>query len=79
MRALEQGTALFTAACIFIAILVGIQLWLLSAAMDAMLCGEYRVLSPAAIASALLALASGGILLYAMNVDHKIRAGRRRG
>lgn len=69
MRALEQRTALFTAACALIAILVGVQLWLISATVDAMLEGEKGVLVPAAAASGILALASGGILLYVLSFD----------
>ena len=47
----EQGSTLFSAVLFLIAMLVVIQLWLVAAALDALLGGETGVLMPAAIAS----------------------------
>ncbi len=75
MRSSEQGTTLFSAACAFIMIVVGLQLWLVSASVEALLSGELDVLGPAAAASVILALASGGILLHALDLDRRRRKG----
>ncbi len=68
-----QGITLFTAICALIATLVIIQLWLLAAALDALLGGHTAVLLPAAVASLVLFLVNGAILLHALTFDHRIR------
>ena len=69
----RQGLPLFTAICALVATLVVIQLWLLSAAIDAMLGGHAAVLAPAAAASIILFLVNGGLLLHAFNFDRRVR------
>ena len=71
----SQGITLFTAIWALIATLVIIQLWLLAAALDALLGGHTAVLLPAAVASLVLFLVNGAILLHALNFDHRIRDG----
>jgi membrane associated rhomboid family serine protease len=69
----RQGITLFTAVCVFIAILVVIQLWLVAAALDAVLGGETGVAWPAAIASIVLCVVNAGLLRHALDFDRRLR------
>ena len=69
----RQGLPLFTAICLLVGTLVVIQLWLLAAAIDALLSGHANVLVPAAAASVVIFLVNGGLLLHARNFDHRVR------
>ncbi|HET9886234.1 MAG TPA: DUF6755 family protein [bacterium] len=68
----RQGLALFTTICLLVGILVVIQLWLLSAALDALLSGHTSILFPAAAASVVLFLLNGALLLHARNFDRRV-------
>jgi hypothetical protein len=70
----RQGLPLFTAICSLVGTLVVIQLWLLAAAIDALLGGHLDILLPAAAASAVLFFVCGGLLLHAINFDRRVRA-----
>ncbi|MEO7327828.1 MAG: DUF6755 family protein [Minicystis sp.] len=67
----RQGTTLMTAICAFIVILVVIQLWLVTASLEALLGGDRDVLAPAAIASAVLFAFNGALLLQALSYDRR--------
>lgn len=69
----QQGTALFAMIVLLTGTLVVVQLWLLAAALDALLGGEPDVLGPAAVASSLLALANAGLLGFVLRVDARLR------
>lgn len=69
----RQGLPLFTAICVLIGTLVVIQLWLLAAALDAMLGGHTTVLFPAAAVSIVLFTVNGGLLLHVRNFDRRVR------
>ena len=69
----RQGVTLFTGIGLLIATLVIIQLWLVAAALDALLSGRTGVLLPAAVASLFLFLANGGLLLHALSFDRGLR------
>jgi F0F1-type ATP synthase assembly protein I len=69
----RQGIPLFTAICVLVGTLVVIQLWLLSAALDALLGGHTTVLWPAAAASIVLFVLNGRLLLHARNFDRRLR------
>jgi hypothetical protein len=69
----EQGLTLFTAILWLVGVLVIIQLWLVAGALDALLAGARGVLVPAAVASCLLFLANGGLLLFVLRLDRLIR------
>jgi membrane protease YdiL (CAAX protease family) len=69
----DQATPVFTAICFFIATVVVIQLWLVSAALDALLGGRTAVAAPAAAASVVLFLVNGAFLLYAVALDRRTR------
>jgi membrane protein implicated in regulation of membrane protease activity len=69
----RQGTTLFTAICLLIAVLVIIQLWLLGAALDAALSGEPRLAVPASLASAALFAVNAALLWYVFDFDRRRR------
>jgi hypothetical protein len=69
----QQGTTLVTAICWLVGTLVVIQLWLVAAALDALLGNDTEVQIPAAVASAVLFLVNGGLLLYVLDFDRRIR------
>ena len=73
METRRQGRALMSALCLFIGIVVVVQLWLLSAAVDALLGGHTTVLIPAAIASAALLVVNAGLLGYGLAFDRRVR------
>jgi hypothetical protein len=73
VQRLTQGLTLFTAILWLIGIVVVIQLWLLSATLDALLGGDRRVLTPAALASVVLFLLNGGLLLFVIRFDRRLR------
>ncbi len=73
METRRQGTTLFTAICILIGTLVVIQLWLVSAALDALLSAETGALVAAAFASLVLLGVNGGLLLYIVRFDDRLR------
>jgi len=69
----KQGTTLFTAIAVLIGILVVIQLWLVAAALEALLSGNRGALLPAAVASFVLLGVNAGLLLYIVRFDERIR------
>jgi hypothetical protein len=68
----RQGLSLITALCILIGVLLVIQLWLVSAALDALLSDERGVLLPSALVSAALAAVNGGLLWYVLTFDRQV-------
>jgi hypothetical protein len=60
-----------------IGIIVIIQLWLVAAALDALLGGQTSVLVPAAIASALLLIINGMLLRLIVRLDNQVRRGAK--
>ncbi len=79
METRQQGLPLFSAVLVLIAILVVIQLWLVAAAVDALMARQTTVLVPTAIASIGLFALSGGLLWYVMSFDARLRHWNRRG
>jgi Family of unknown function (DUF6755) len=79
METRQQGSTLFSAVLVLIAILVVIQLWLIAAALDALLARELGVLVPTAIASTVLFLLSGGLIWYVVSFDARLRQWGPRG
>lgn len=79
METRQQGSVLFSGILVLIGTLVIIQLWLLTAALEALLAHETAVLAPAAIASFVLFLINGGLLVYVESFDRRVRKveGRR--
>ena len=79
METRQQGAILFSAMLVLIALLVVIQLWLVAAAVDALLARQSSVLAPTAIASLVLFALSGGLLWYVVSFDARLRHWNRRG
>jgi uncharacterized protein DUF6755 len=79
METRQQGTTLFSAILVLIATLVIIQLWLVAAALDALLARQIDVLVPTALASAALFVLSGGLLWYGVSFDERLRRWGPRG
>ena len=79
METRQQGSTLFSAVLLLIAILVVIQLWLVAAAVEALLSRQIGVLVPTAIASCGLLMLSGGLLWYVVSFDARLRHWSRRG
>jgi hypothetical protein len=75
----QQGSILFSAVLVLIALLVVIQLWLVAAALDALVSRQLVVLVPTAIASAILFGLSGGLLWYVVSFDARLRQWGSRG
>jgi len=71
-----QGTTLFTALLALIGIGVVVQLWLLSATVDALLRHENSTPIHAAIASGVLFAINGLLVLYVINFDRKMKRSR---
>ena len=69
----SQGTALFTAILALVGVDLVVQLWLLSASVDAVLRHNGHIPLLAAIGSAFLFLLNGGLLLYVFGFDRKMR------
>lgn len=76
MRTREHGSVLFAGVLVMIATLVIIQLWLLTAGLEALLAHAYDVLVPAAIGSFVLLVANALLLRYVITFDAEIRSGR---
>ena len=76
MRTREQGAVLFAGVLVMIATLVIIQLWLLSAALEALLARTYDVLVPAAIGSFVLLTVNALLLRYVVVFDARVKDGR---
>ena len=74
-----QGSILFSAVLVLIALLVVIQLWLVAAALDALAAQEFVVLVPTAVASGVLFILSGGLLWYVVSFDARLRQWGPRG
>jgi len=79
METRQQGSTLFSAVLVLIALLVVIQLWLVAAAVDALMARQMAVLLPTAVASGVLFALSGGLMWYVVSFDARLRHWSRRG
>ncbi len=73
METPRQGLALMTAICVFMGTLLIAQLWLVAAALDAYRRHDFAPLEAAALTSAILLLVNGGLLLYVLDFDRRLR------
>jgi hypothetical protein len=73
METRQQGSVLFAGVLILIGTLVIIQLWLLTAALEALLADAGEVLIPAAISSAVLLVVNVLLLRYVVLFDARVR------
>jgi hypothetical protein len=73
----RQGTTLFTALLILVGTAVVIQLWLLTAAMEALLEHEYHILVPFAVGSLVLFLLNLALLRFLYDFDRRLHRRER--
>jgi hypothetical protein len=78
METRQQGSTLFSAILVLIATLVVIQLWLVAAALDALLARQTSVLVPTALAAGFLFLLNAGLLWFVVAFDRRLREWGRR-
>ncbi|MEO6573278.1 MAG: DUF6755 family protein [Polyangiaceae bacterium] len=73
MDARKQAGPIFTTVAVFVGIGVVLQLWLLSASLEAVLKGQGHLAVPATIASAFVLAVNGTLLLYVLRADRRTR------
>lgn len=76
-RSGRRGLTTIDGALALIAILLIVQMWLLTATLEAFLAGHHEGALPAAAVSAVLFLACVGLYLFVENVDREERRGPR--
>jgi hypothetical protein len=79
METRQQGATLFSAILVLIATLVVIQLWLVAAALDALLARQTTVLVPTAAAAVALFALNAGLLWWVRSFDKRLREWGPRG
>jgi hypothetical protein len=73
METRQQGSTLFSAILVLIATLVVIQLWLVAAALDALLARQLSVLVPTTLAAGGLFALNAGLLWWVLSFDKRLR------
>jgi hypothetical protein len=73
MHSRKQGITLMSALCAFVGVVVSVQLWLLSAGIEAVMSLDTRVLWPAAFASLALTCLNVALLRAALVFDRELR------
>lgn len=73
MATSRQGTTLFTALLLLVGIAVVVQLWLVTAAMEALLAHDYQLLLPFAIGSLVLFLLNLLFLRMVFSFDRQVK------
>lgn len=79
METRQQGVTLFSAILVVIATLVVIQLWLVAAALEALVERQTSVLVPMALAASALFILNGGLLWWVVSFDKRLREWGPRG
>jgi predicted Co/Zn/Cd cation transporter (cation efflux family) len=69
----RRGLTAIDGALALIAILLIVQMWLLTATLESFLAGHREAALPSAIASGLLAAACFGLYLFVRGVDREVR------
>jgi hypothetical protein len=69
----NQGTTLFTAVLALVGVGVVVQLWLLAAALEALLSAHVEALAPAAVASLIILALNTVLLRFVFLLDRRIR------
>ena len=70
-----RGLIALDGALALIAILLIVQMWLLSAALEAFLAGHHEGALPAAVLSGLITGGCAALFLFVSVVDHEVRRG----
>jgi uncharacterized protein DUF6755 len=74
VRTRQQGAVLFSGILVLIATLVIIQLWLLTAGLEALLAHQFDVVTPAALVSSALFALNAALLRYVVAFDRMTRS-----
>jgi hypothetical protein len=74
---LRRGLTAIDGALALIAILLVVQMWLLTATLEGFLAGHREGVLPAAVASGVLLLAGFGLYRFIRGVDREVRRGKR--
>ena len=69
----KRGLTAIDAALALIALLLIVQMWLLTATLESYLAGHHEVVLPAAIISGLLFLVCAGLYLFVRRIDAEAR------
>lgn len=72
----KGGTTAIDGAMALIAILLIVQMWLLTATVEAFIAGHDEAILPAAIISALIFAACGGLYIFIRRIDVTLRTPR---
>ncbi len=72
----KQGLTAIDGALALIALLLIVQMWLLTATLESYLAGHHEVALPAAIISGLIFLVCGGLYLFVARIDSEARQAR---
>ena len=67
----DQRTTIVYGMLVFVLIVVILQLWLLTATMNAFLAGQERVILPAAVASIICFALNAGLLSYIYRMERR--------
>ena len=68
-----RGLTAISGAMALIIVLLMVQIWLLSAALESFLKGDTRASLPAAVCSGVIFLACFGLYLFVKRVDYEVR------
>ena len=71
----RRGLTAVDGALALIAILLIVQMWLLTAALETLLAGHPETALPAALVSGVIFLACCGLFLFVRGVDREVRKG----
>lgn len=74
----QRGLTAIDGAIALIAILLIIQMWLLTATLEAHLAGHPEPILPAAIISGLILMACAGLFLFIRRIDADVKTRERR-
>jgi hypothetical protein len=69
----SHGLTAIDGALALIAVLLIVQMWLLTATLESVLAGRWRAALPAALISGLILAACGGLYVFVMGVDLEVR------
>jgi len=72
----RRGLTALDGAIALIAVLLIVQMWLLTATLEAYLAGHAEPILPAAMISGLIFLACGGLFLLIHRIDAELKDGR---
>jgi hypothetical protein len=73
----SRGLTAIDAAVALIATLLVVQIWLLTATMEALLAGHHEAALPGLLSSAVLALGCLGLYVFVVRIDRGVRRDRR--